>query len=72
MKWKRVVETMRCEHDRWRHIFVSRRHYRNVHDTKGGKRRETDARLNLGEYSNNITGRGDGGTPIVVAAYISR
>jgi hypothetical protein len=32
---------------RWRHIFVSRRRYRNVHDTKGGKRRETNARLNF-------------------------
>ena len=27
------------------HIFVSRRQYRNVHDTKGGKRREVAARL---------------------------
>jgi hypothetical protein len=29
------------------HIFVSRRHYRNVQDTKSGKRRETMARLSF-------------------------
>jgi hypothetical protein len=29
------------------HIFVSRRHYRNVNDTKSGKRRETMARLSF-------------------------
>jgi hypothetical protein len=29
------------------HIFVSRRHYRNVNDTKSGKRRETMARLGV-------------------------
>ena len=27
------------------HIFVSRRHYRNMPDTKSGKRSETAARL---------------------------
>ena len=27
------------------HIFISRRHYRNAKDTKGGKRREINARL---------------------------
>ena len=33
---------------RWAsHIFISRRHYRNAHDTKGGKRRETNARLSF-------------------------
>jgi hypothetical protein len=26
------------------HIFISRRHYRNASDTKGGKRREVNAR----------------------------
>jgi hypothetical protein len=43
-----VLETMRVEHDPLAsHIFVSRRHYRNAHDTKGGKRRETNARLSF-------------------------
>jgi hypothetical protein len=43
-----VVETMRAEHDPLAsHIFVSRRQYRNAHDTKGGKRRETNARLSF-------------------------
>ena len=41
-----VVETMRTEHDPLAsHIFISRRNYRNAHDTKGGKRREINARL---------------------------
>ena len=43
-----VVETMRAEHDPLAsHIFISRRNYRNAHDTKGGKRRETNARLSF-------------------------
>ena len=43
-----VVETMRAEHDPLAsHIFVSRRHYRNAKDTKGGKRREINARLSF-------------------------
>ncbi len=29
------------------HIFVARRHYRNVNDTKSGKRREMTARLSF-------------------------
>jgi hypothetical protein len=29
------------------HIFISRRRYRNVNDTKSGKRRETTARLSF-------------------------
>jgi hypothetical protein len=29
------------------HIFVARRHYRTVNDTKSGKRRETMARLSF-------------------------
>jgi len=29
------------------HIFVSRRDYRNVNDTKGGKRRDMNARLSF-------------------------
>ena len=29
------------------HIYVSRRHYRNVNDTKSGKRREVTARLSF-------------------------
>jgi hypothetical protein len=41
-----VVETMRVEHDPLAsHIFVSRRHYQNVSDTKSGKRRATSAHL---------------------------
>ena len=38
----------RAEHDPLAsHIFVSRRHYRNINDTKSGKRRETIARLSF-------------------------
>jgi hypothetical protein len=43
-----VVEIMRAEHDPLAsHIFISRRHYRNAKDTKGGKRREMNARLSF-------------------------
>jgi len=43
-----VVETMRAEHDPLAsHIFISRRQYRNANDTKGGKRREVNARLSF-------------------------
>jgi hypothetical protein len=43
-----VVEIMRTEHDPLAsHIFVSRRQYRNAHDTRGGKRREINARLSF-------------------------
>jgi hypothetical protein len=43
-----VVETIRAEHDPLAsHIFISRRQYRNVNDTKGGKRREMNARLSF-------------------------
>ena len=43
-----VVETMEAEHDPLAsHIFISRRHYRNAKDTKGGKRREMNARLSF-------------------------
>ena len=43
-----LLETIRAEHDPLAsHIFISRRHYRNAHDTKGGKRRETNARLSF-------------------------
>jgi hypothetical protein len=39
---------MEAEHDPLAsHIFISRRHYRNVHETKGGKRGETNARLSF-------------------------
>jgi hypothetical protein len=39
---------MKAEHDALAsHIFISRRHYRSANDTKGGKRRETMARLNF-------------------------
>ena len=43
-----VLETMRGEHDPLAsHIFISRRQYRNANDTKGGKRREINARLSF-------------------------
>jgi hypothetical protein len=43
-----VVETIRSDHDPLAsHIFISRRHYRNAKDTKGGKRREINARLSF-------------------------
>ena len=39
---------MKAEHDSLAsHIFVSRRHYRNVADTKGGERREMTAGLSF-------------------------
>ena len=39
---------MKAEHDSLAsHIFISRRNYRNVNDTKGGKRREMNARLSF-------------------------
>jgi hypothetical protein len=39
---------MKAEHDPLAsHIFVSRRSYRNVSDTKSGKRREMTARLSF-------------------------
>ena len=42
------LAAMKAEHDPLAsHIFISRRHYRNAHDTKGGKRRETNARLSF-------------------------
>jgi hypothetical protein len=41
-----ILEAMRAEHDPLAvHIFVSRRQYRNVPDTKSGSRREIAARL---------------------------
>ena len=42
------LAAMKAEHDPLAsHIFVSRRSYRNVNDTKSGKRRETTARLSF-------------------------
>jgi hypothetical protein len=42
------LAAMKAEHDPLAsHIFVSRRHYRNVNDTKSGKRREITARLSF-------------------------
>src|SRR4030095_14345619 len=42
------LAAMKAEHDPLAsHIFVSRRHYRNVQDTKSGKRREIRARLSF-------------------------
>ena len=39
---------MKAEHDPLAsHIFVSRRYYRHVNDTKSGKRREMTARLSF-------------------------
>jgi hypothetical protein len=41
-----VVEIMRAEHEPLAsHIFVSRRHYQNLSDTKSGKRRTMSAHL---------------------------
>jgi hypothetical protein len=43
-----VVETMRAEQDPLAsHIFISRRHYQNLSDTKSGKRRGMNARLSF-------------------------
>jgi hypothetical protein len=42
------LASMKAEHDPLAsHIFVSRRHYQNVNDTKSGKRREMNARLSF-------------------------
>jgi prefoldin subunit 5 len=42
------LAAMKAEHDPLAsHIFVARRSYRNVNDTKSGKRRETMARLSF-------------------------
>ena len=42
------LAAMKSEHDPLAsHIFVSRRHYRNINDTKSGKPRETMARLSF-------------------------
>jgi hypothetical protein len=42
------LAAMKAEHDPLAsHIFVSRRHCRNVKDTKSGKRREMTARLSF-------------------------
>jgi hypothetical protein len=48
MEMARVaIEEMQREHDPLAvHIFVSRRNYRNVPDTKSGKRHHLSARLN--------------------------
>ena len=44
------LAAMKADHDPLAsHIFVSRRHYRNAHDTKGGKRREVVARISYNE-----------------------
>jgi hypothetical protein len=42
------LASMKAEHDPLvSHIFVSRRHYRNVNDMKSGKRRDMNARLSF-------------------------
>jgi hypothetical protein len=41
-----ALHTIRAEHDPLAvHIFVSRRHYRRMSDTKSGKRHEAAARI---------------------------
>ena len=41
-----VLETLRAQHDPLAsHIFVSRRQYQNMPDTKGGKRHERAAQM---------------------------
>jgi hypothetical protein len=43
---EKILEEMRAESDPLAaHIFVSRRQYRNIPDTKSGKRSETAARM---------------------------
>jgi hypothetical protein len=43
-----ALAAMKAEHDPLAsHIFVSRRNYRNIADTKSGKRREMNARLSF-------------------------
>jgi hypothetical protein len=45
-----AIEEMQRDHDPLAsHIFVSRRQYRNAHETKGGKRREVAARISYNE-----------------------
>jgi hypothetical protein len=45
---KSELAAMKAEHDPLAsHIFVSCRYYRNVNDTKSGKRREMKARLSF-------------------------
>jgi len=42
------LAAIKAEHDPLAsHIFVSRRHYRNVNDTRRGKRRDMTARLSF-------------------------
>src|SRR4029450_10349803 len=42
------LAAMEAEHDPLAsHIFISRCHYRNANDTKGGKRRQINARLSF-------------------------
>jgi len=42
------LASMKAEHDPLAsHIFVSRRHYQNVNDTKSGKRRDMNVRLSF-------------------------
>jgi hypothetical protein len=42
------LAAMKAEHDPLAsHIFISQRNYRNADDTKGGKRREINARAEL-------------------------
>jgi len=53
---EKVLEEMRAQKDPLAaHIFVSRRHYRNMPDTKGGKRRDISAFGKLGRVSKRQT-----------------
>ena len=50
------LAAMKADHDPLAsHIFVSRRHYRNVNDTKSGKRREMMAHGSSSEAVNDST-----------------
>ena len=69
-----VLETLRAQHDPLAsHIFVSRRQYQNMPDTKGGKRHERVATLSwrtaceLGYRGTCRMGTADGGKCTAVA-----
>lgn len=66
-----VLESLRSEHDPLAaHIFVSRRHYRNMPDTKSGSRSEVAAQLSwktaceLGFRGNWENGSGSWALPL--------
>ena len=54
-----AIEEMRSEHDPLAsHIFISRRHYQNMSDTKSGKRHDLSARLSW-QQARDLGFRGD-------------